>query len=248
MTNENRLSILAKIKSSIASEGYHLCFVDGGPLPRFAYTIGLYPQHSFELVFGGGSIYNLANIKQIFTEIVRALELNATKDLFSTSTFGNFRLNRMDASWASKIILGAIDYYDEQAIRSLQIFPDEEHWTIDVPDMQASFSEVDQPIWQWLARDWDFNFSPKSVAITNLDALQGYCVTEVMRWAEIEWELFSGAGPEVAKEDIRTVPLATLIEFDQTLGLAAELEIGCGAYRDDIGAEWSVWRRKEAQQ
>lgn len=73
MTNEYRLSILAKIKSSIASEGYHLCFVDGGPLPRFAYTIGLYPQHSFELVFGGGTIYNLADVKQIFTEIVGAL-------------------------------------------------------------------------------------------------------------------------------------------------------------------------------
>mgnify|MGYP000924654844 CR=1 FL=1 len=245
MTNEYRLSILAKIKSNIASEGYHLCFVDGGPLPRFAYTIGLYPKHSFELVFGGGTLYNLADVKQIFNEIVETLELNPTTDLFSTSTFGSFRLNRMDISWASKIILGAIDYYDEEAIRSFQIFPDEEHWTIDVPDMQASLSVVDQPIWQWLVKDWDFNFSPKSVAITNLDALKGYCVTEVMRWTEIEWELYSGAGPEVAKEDIRKVPLATLIEFDQTLGLAAELEIGCGVYRDDVGSEWSVWRKKE---
>ena len=57
MTNEKRLGVLDKIKSSINTHGYHVRIVEGGPLPRFAYTIGLYEKSEFEIVFAGGAFF-----------------------------------------------------------------------------------------------------------------------------------------------------------------------------------------------
>ena len=123
---------------------------------------------------------------------------------------------------------------------TFQIVPDEAHRTIDVPNMQESWDPARTPIWRWLTDAWDYPVPRKSTGVTNLAALRGARITEVMRWEEDEWELFSGAGPDVPKEDMRVVPLGTLIEADQSLLPILNLKTGAGCWRDDA-TEWTPW-------
>ena len=76
--------------------------------------------------------------------------------------------------------------------------------------------------------------------MTNLEALKGAAVTEAMRWEVDQWELFSGAGPDVKKEDTRVVPLSTLVLYDSTLDLVMKLEEGKGLWRNE-DMMWNKW-------
>ena len=63
--------------------------------------------------------------------------------------------------------------------------------------MSQTWSPQSEPVWGWLAEDWNYPVPEKSIAATNLDALRGKPITEVMRWEEEEWEMFAGAGPDI---------------------------------------------------
>src|SRR6516225_7429416 len=128
--------------------------------------------------------------------------------------------------------MGALDYYKSTNVAALQIVPDAQHATIDVPDLSLPWSASSEPIWQWLEQPWKLDIPKDSTAVTDLQALQGKQITEAMRWEEKEWELFSGAGPEVKQEEIRVVPLGTLLAADSSLAGIADLTIGSGAWRD----------------
>ena len=247
MTEKNRQAILAKIASSIQTHGYHLRIVEGGPSPRFAYTIGLHEKHGFELVLAGGVVFTNAELNSIFSTIIAQLREGKEADSVATSIEGKgtFRLAAVHPTWSSKLLLGALDFLRLPDVRAFQIVPDEDHSTVDVPDMSDPKSPDEQPMWKWVDQDWTLPFSAKAQVITNLDALRGYAITEVMRWEDSEWEMFSGAGPEVPKEDIRTVPLATLLAFDATLQSALDLEIGAGIWREDVGGDWHPWGKRE---
>jgi|SRR5215469_435678 len=41
--------------------------------------------------------------------------------------------------------------------------------------------------------------------------------SELMRWEEDDWEIFAREGPDVPEDEIRVVPLGTLIAADETL-------------------------------
>jgi hypothetical protein len=98
-------------------------------------------------------------------------------------------------------MLGAFDYYQKRDIPALQIVPDQAHWTVDVPDMSMPCSATTEPVWQWLHEPWTYPVPKHSTAATNLAALRGERITEVMRWEEDEWEIFAGEGPDVREDE-----------------------------------------------
>lgn len=245
MTSEKRLGILDKIKSSINAHGYHVRIVEGGPLPRFTYTIGLYERFGFEVVFAG-AFFTLDEMLAIVKELAQQLVSGASSGSpLEVNGLGSFSLQDVEESWAQRVLLGALDYYGLKQIKSFQIVPDKDHSTIDIPKMRDLWNPTIQPIWRWLETAWEFPVSPKSVAVTNLDALRGNTVTEVMRWETTNWELFAGAGPDVEKSDIRIVPLGTMLGQDATLECVVDLEVGLGLWREKKDLEWHSWGKGE---
>jgi hypothetical protein len=55
-------------------------------------------------------------------------------------------------------------------------------------------------------------------------------VTEASRWEETEREIFAGAGPDTPDDEVRVVPLATLLGYDASLEPVTRLEVS-GAIR-----------------
>jgi len=149
-------------------------------------------------------------------------------------------------SWASLLMLGATDFYQRSDIPALQVAPDDAHMTIDVPNMAVAWSPQSAPLWQWLKEPWTFSVPSDSEAVTDLDALRGFSVTEACRWEENYWELFAGAGPEVPKEEKRVVGLGMLLAADPSLAPILDLKIGDGIWRED-DLEWHVWETPEAK-
>lgn len=247
MINEKRELILDRIKLSISRHGYHVTIVQGGPSPRFAYTIGLHEKFGFELVFAGGSFFAFDEMLGVVKEFARRIRSGESSESSSLEVdrLGSFSLQEIELSWGKRILLGALDFYGLENIKAFQISPDSGHWTIDIPNMRDSWNPAEQPIWRWLDNAWGFPVSSKSVAITNLDALKGQPITEVMRWEEREWEMFAGAGPDVGESDIRKVPLGTMFGHDHTLECITNLDIGSGIWRDERGLEWHPWRKRE---
>jgi hypothetical protein len=139
-------------------------------------------------------------------------------------------------------MLGAFDYYQKREIPALQIIPDKEHWTIDVPDMTAPWSATLEPVWRWQREVWTYPVPKEATATTDLAALRGKRVTEAVRWEEDHWELFAGAGPDVSKDELRVVLLGTLVAADPSLMAVINLEVGAGLWRDDI-SEWHPWAK-----
>ena len=71
-------------------------------------------------------------------------DLHIKKGYMDLGELGTFELGAVDRSWASELILGAIDYYDDPAVPVLQLRP--ESPTIDVPDMaQARADQIYDP-------------------------------------------------------------------------------------------------------
>jgi hypothetical protein len=91
-----------------------------------------------------------------------------------------------------------------------------------------------------MVEPWPFDASPHSIAVTNLDALRGDPVTEASRWEETEWELFAGVGPDIPEDDVRVVPLATLLGYDESLEPVTQLRVP-GAIRRFPGGPWADW-------
>lgn len=238
-----RSDFINKISSNIALSGYHVTVVTGGELPRFAYTIGCKDTIGGEFAFAGGEYYSQAQIG----EIIRAIVSFAAKQLDWQSlsapvgSLGSFSVIKADASWSKRLLLGAFDYYNQVAIPVWQIVPDRAHRTLDIPDMSKVFDVASQPVWQWLERKWDYPIPGDSMALTNLPVLFGEKATEVMRWEKDDWEIFSGAGPDVPKADRRMVPLGVLIGLDKALERAVYLPIGKGLWRDTVALEWNDW-------
>lgn len=165
---------------------------------------------------------------------------------FSVDTLGTFSVCSVENSWCQALLLGALDYYKVSGIPALQIVPDKEHWTIDVPDLSRPFDAVEQPVWQWLKQDWQLPVPEKSIAVTNLDALRGQTLTEVARWEPDQWEMFAGAGPDVDKEDIRIVPLCVLVGNDDSLRpIVSTLGVGEAVWRDAEEQIWHPWTVSE---
>lgn len=240
-----------KIRQNIEEFGRHVSCVLGGESPRFQYTIGLSNKTGFELVFAGQahipSKAGAALLNAIAKEIEGGKSVKKLRVKFRK--FGTFTLAQADSSWGDRMVLGALDFYDKKTIKVMQVLPEPERATIDIPPMTEVFDPKRHRVWQWLDGGWPYDLPTDAVAITNMDALQGYAISELVRWEESEWEIFSGPGPEVPQDEYVKIPFATLLAFDQSLEAALNLELTTGLFRefDEQGKEgpWQAWEHKE---
>ena len=246
MTREDRERALSNIRESIVRNGYHLYVVSGGMQPRFAYTIGLSPKIGKELILAGAVIYMYEAVTQIIKEVAEMLISDPVleRSEHRIDPHGSFTFRHVDPSWAKTLMLGALDFYQKPEVAALQIVPDKEHWTVDVPNMTTAWSPDVSPVWRWLKEPWSYRVPASSHATTDLDALRGAAVTEACRWEEDYWELFAGAGPEIQDEQKRVVPLGTLLGADPSLLPVIDLPVGEGIWRKEH-SDWHIWQNAQ---
>ena len=241
----DRKEFLEEIKSNINRYGHHISIVSSRPNPRYAYTIGLTKTHGLELILSGGIYFDKNSLCQIINTISDKLKTTESNRLektkFNLDSLGIFKLQKVDYSWSGLTMLGVLDFYNLDKVEAYQILPDELHYTLDIPDMSKKWSAQVEPIWKWLNNEWDYGVSEKTAVVTNLDALKGRPITEIMRWELEEWEMFAGSGPDVDKKDIRIVPIGVLLGIDNSLITALDLEIGKGLWRENSGNKWNSW-------
>ena len=240
MTKNEALEL---IRANIVTYGHHLYLVQGGPNPRYIYSIGLRDAIGAELIFAGAAFYSANQGGEIVRRLASMLREspNRSEADYSLGELGTFSLREVHPTWSSKLILGALDYYKVSVVPALQIVPDAEHQTIDVPYLSRAFSSTVEPIWQWLEKPWDYPVPKDEAVITDLDALRGAPITEVARWEETHWELFPGCATDVAKGDMRVVPFGTLLGADPSLKHVTELMVGKALRREPGDLEWSPW-------
>ncbi len=195
-------------------------------------------------VLAGASFYTNDEVLEIVNVIanMRTVGSMVASSTVKVDGFGSFSFRKAHPTWVAELLLGALDFYDVEDVPAFQIVPERVCWTVDIPDLSKPWSPAEEPVWQWLNQPWTYSVPKQSVAVTNLDALRGGRVTEACRWEEDEWEIFSGAGPEVEIEDIRSVPLATLLGFDKSLEPVVNLQVNRGVWRDDQ-SDWHPWVR-----
>ncbi len=238
---------LENIRTNISTHGRHIYLVTGGPDPRFAYTIGLKEKFGAELIFAGGAFYSRVQIFDLLNRLSDILQEtpDQSETDHSLGELGTFSLRKVDPTWSTKLILGATDYYKTPDIAALQVVPDAEHLTIDVPDLSQTRSESAEPTWQWLDKEWNNHIPGKTMVITDWDALRGAPILEANRWEEDHWELFSKPAQEIDKKMVRVVPFATLLGADPSLQLATELDVREGIWRDPEPFEWRLTKLKD---
>ncbi|PTS93390.1 hypothetical protein DBR11_25445 [Pedobacter sp. HMWF019] len=236
MTNNEFLDI---IQSNIDERSFHITLVNGGQHPDFSYSIGLAEKLGFELIVAGGGFVTIKENESIFEYIYLQLQAGQSVDSkFSLSENNVFYLSKVDPSWCKKLMLGVYDYYKVNEITAYQITPVER--TLDIPLMSETFIPND-PIWKWLDMDWNIKAPANSYVVTDFDALKGKTITELTRWEDRVWEMFSGPGPDVKEEVIRIVPLGTILGIDNTLGPIVNLCVGEGLWRESLELSWNKW-------
>ena len=241
--SNSRLEMLEIIRKNISNYGYHVYQIVGGASPRFSYTIGISQIANFELIIAGASFYSSDDEYEIIKQIVSSLNsgLNWQEARVEVDNLGYFTLKSVHTSWVKKMMYGALDFYGVDNLSVLQIIPEDVFATIDIPDLSRPWDATSQPIWKWLDEDWIYPVSESSIVITNIDALKGECITEIMRWEDECWEMFAGAGPDIPKEELREVPLGVLIQIDNTLKCSTSLDVGKGLWRDGHELKWNAW-------
>jgi Domain of unknown function (DUF4262) len=243
MTSEDqRKRALDRISRNITEYGFHTYVVTGGGDPRYAYTIGLSQSSCGELIIAGAYFYSLDELSKIIDGIAAQLKQVAEWNGHKIALYelGSFELRKLDQSWTTVLMLGALDFYQVKEITAFQIVPDRDHYTVDVPDLSRPWDAKTALGWRWIHEKWAYHIPVNSMAITNLGALRGERITEVMRWEEDEWEIFAGAGPDVPQEERRVVPLGVLLGADESLLPATNLTVGTGLWRNDV-SEWHPW-------
>jgi hypothetical protein len=239
--------VLDRIRENIAGSGHHVYLVLGG-----AATPRLYDWISksigVELILAGAILYMMDEVGTIINDIAGQLKAQPDRRVSEVTGLGSFTLRKVDSSWATEFMLGAFDYYQKRDIPALQIVPDKAHWTIDVPGMSAPWSATTEPVWRWLHEPWAYPAPEAAVAATDLAALRGERATEAMRWEEDEWEIFVGDGPDIPKDELRMVPLGTLVGADESLVPVVYLPVGEGIWRDPApDSEWRPWLNRKPE-
>lgn len=239
----DRNQFIKEIQSNIDSAGHHVTIVIGGPEPRYAYTIGLWQKVGAELILAGGIYYLRKDIFAILNGIANDIQkINKLEgNIFNINSIGNFKLQKSHPSWNRLTMLGVYDFYNLDNFISYQVLPDNKHFTLDIPDMSQKWAKTKEPAWRWLNSEWEYEVPEKATVITDLNALKGESIKEVMRWEREEWEMFSESNEDTNKEDIRVVPLGLMLSIDKSLTTVLDLEIGKGRWRVSKGTKWNDW-------
>ncbi|CAA7196832.1 DUF4262 domain-containing protein [Chryseobacterium potabilaquae] len=241
---DNTKEFKETIRKNIEENFCHITVVTQSEVPRYAYTIGIYEKFNLELIIAGNENFLYDEILFIINKAVTLLNIENLESLnFSISNLGSFKLIKIHHSWARKMMLGVYDYYDLHNFDAYQILPDENHYSLDIPNMSLEWNLKEQSVWKWLDENvvWDWKIPSNSKIITNLEALFGTRITEVMRWEEDEWQGFTMNGEEIGKNDIRILPIATILGIDNSLAPITNLDIGKGLWRDSEELRWKNW-------
>jgi hypothetical protein len=241
---DDREKYLSQMAKNIEEYGFHLTCMNSATVPKYAYTVGLTPKLGIELVFAGGAYYLLSDLHDIFRVVAKGLPsmpgnlLNYKPEI---ENLGSFSLSPVHGSWSAKMALGVFDFFKNAQAAIYQIKPDTDHHTLEIPDMSLEKSDAREPVWEWLDREWDLAVPEGSSVVTDIWALQGDKVIEVLRTEESQWEMFSLPGPDVPKEAVRVMALATMLGIDTTLHPIINLETGKGCFRSDATEGWQPW-------
>jgi hypothetical protein len=213
-------------------------------------TICLYDWGSesigIELILAGAIFYMKDEVVKIINAIVAQLKQDRDIAKSTVDGLGSFTLRKVHSSWAAEFLLGAFDYYQKRDVAALQIVPDDAHWTVDIPDMSMPWSAATAPVWQWLHEPWTYPVPKNSTAATDLAALRGERITEAARWEEDEWEICHADAPSVPSEEMRVVPLGTLLGADKSLLPVVYLKVGEGILRDyGPDSDWRPWNKQD---
>lgn len=232
-----REEFLKIIRNNIEKNNFHITLVKNGQHPEYSYSIGLLEKIGFELILAGGFVSEEDN-ELVFNEIYEKLEIDKRIKNFNISNNKKFSLNVVDYTWSKKLMLGVYDYYNLSNMKVFQIIP--ENKTLDVPDMSNEWNNQDS-IWKWIDLDWNLNAPFNSFVITDIYAMKGDLITELTRWEENEWEMFSMPGPDLDKDEIIIVPLGTILGIDKSLINCLDLKIGEGLWRESKEEGWNNW-------
>jgi hypothetical protein len=237
---EARRRFLEQIGAHIASHGNHVTLVRQGQVPRFAYTVGRTGAGAPELLLAGAVALSADQVIRALNHAARAAP--AAGATLEVPGAGAFAVRPVDPSWSDRMILGALDYYERDTLPALQLVPEGEASTYDVPDASRPWDPDREPVWRRLDSSSDPELPVTWTAVVDLDALRGKPVSEAARWEEDDWELFSGPGPDFGQDDIRIVPLGLLLAYDPSLEPVAQLRVGEALWRDPPGP-WQPWSR-----
>lgn len=238
-----RESLLSEIAKNIKEFGHHVHMVQPGPLPRFAYTIGLRDHARFELVLAGAARYSVSEALIVVNAIASRLKMQPRDRCFEMGALGTFDLRLATDEWSRLVALGAADYYDADQVVLQQIVPSGTWRTLDVPDMGSPIDSVVNSPWRWLKHDWDYSVPAKSMVAVDTAVLCGAYAMECVRWETDYWEAFSKSVELIDRADVRLVPVGTLIGLDPTTSEILDLSVGKGLWRTAAGLVWQPWCR-----
>src|SRR5713226_613975 len=109
--DERRQAPLDQIREHIARRGHHVYVILGGATPRYAYTIGISESIGAELILAGDSFYSSDEVVTIINDIAAGLKSDREALKFNVAGQGSFTLRKAHASWATRFMRGALDYY-----------------------------------------------------------------------------------------------------------------------------------------
>lgn len=237
----DRKQALALIPRNIRTHGFHSYLIGDSTCPRFAYTIGLCESLGAELVLAGAVYYMADEINAILHAIRNSWQARGdVRQPIVVEGLGTFTLRVAHPSWTKSLMLGAYDYYGVDAIEAYQIVPDEDHNTIDVPDLGIPWSAEVAPSWRFLHEAWDLDVPSTSHAMVPLDVARGARITHAARWEDDYWEMFAGMPDRFDPDNARFVPIGVLLGADRTLASLLELPVGRAARRGE-GGGWVTW-------
>jgi len=146
-TNSEALEIIRK---NIREHGNHIYQVLASSTPRYLYTIGLSETHGFELILAGCMFFRDDEVPNLFAEIIDHVRETGRGNVEVDDC--TFSMTDVDPSWVDLLMLGAVDYYSRN-VPTLQIIPEEQYCTNEIPDMSLAFDAEIALAWQWLKLD-----------------------------------------------------------------------------------------------
>ncbi len=237
---------LEAIAANISQHGLHIYRVGGAGMdqaPRYTYSIGLTELGHSELILAGGSFFEsdqpVTIVKQIADEVRNGA---APQSLFDVENLGSFTLRPVCDSWMKELLLGALDYYSDRDVTALQVVPQGDHFTIDIPDLGLPWTLAKEPIWRWQFEQWPYEVPADSVAATDLPVLRGEVTAALAaRWDSDYWEVWSDYPEDYPEQNKRLVPLGMLLAADADLQIILSLGVGKGVrFNADTNA-WEPW-------
>lgn len=207
---------LAQIERHIATRGQHVHLVHPTSLPGWGHTIGLRASLGFELILAGAVYFAPDEVMQILSDVARQLRSGSTGPFgvteLSSCSRCTFSVRQCDPSWSDQLLERGREYYRADTLSARQLFPDEQRWTVDTPDLSEPFDPARATAWRWLQETWDLPVPEDSQVVTSLSVLQGAPVTRATRHDEDHWEAF-GREP-TSDADVRLVPIGVLLAAD----------------------------------